>query len=356
MALLFLESFDHHVTADLLLKWTSQNSGGSSAGINAGTGRRSSAAYQMGQDTWGLNKSLTVSGTTFIGGCAYKASLISANTPCIIACCDGGVGTNLNGAQVSLHVKSDGKLEVRRGGFYGTVLGTSSSTVLTIDTYIYLEMKVVVHNSAGTVDVRADGVLIPGLSALTGLDTQQSASTQWTMATFGHGGTSSTSMTVSFDDIYVCDGSGSDNNDFLGDIRVDVQFPNANGNSSMSTPSTGTDRYATVDEAAPNSDTDYNTLAAANDKDTLGVQSLVATGQAILGIQILAYSKKTNAGTATMASVTRHSTTDYDGATVAVGTTYNYVVRQVYDTNPGTSAQWTEADFNAAEFGYKRIA
>jgi hypothetical protein len=29
---------------------------------------------------------------------------------------------------------------------------------------------------------------------------------------------------------------------------------------------------------------------------------------------------------------------------------------QVQPTNPGTAAQWIEADFNAAEFGYKRVS
>ena len=65
--------------------------------------------------------------------------------------------------------------------------------------------------------------------------------------------------------------------------------------------------------------------------------------------------KKTDAGVCTVAPVIRHSGVDYPGAAITPGTSYAYGLA-IAATNPGTSAAWTEAGFNAAEFGYKRVS
>jgi hypothetical protein len=65
--------------------------------------------------------------------------------------------------------------------------------------------------------------------------------------------------------------------------------------------------------------------------------------------------EKTDAGAATLAPVIRHAGVDYPGADLSPGTTYAYGL-QIAQVNPGTGASWTEAHFNAAEFGIKRTA
>jgi hypothetical protein len=85
------------------------------------------------------------------------------------------------------------------------------------------------------------------------------------------------------------------------------------------------------------------------------VQDAPVAGAAIYGVQHCLNLKKMDAGTCTVAPVIRHSSTDYVGANLSPGTTYAYGL-QIAATNPGTSAAWTETDFNNAEFGYKKTS
>ena len=59
-----------------------------------------------------------------------------------------------------------------------------------------------------------------------------------------------------FDDLYVCDGSGSVNNDFLGDVRVVTVRPNGAGGSTQWTPDSGSN-YARVNETISGEDSNY---------------------------------------------------------------------------------------------------
>jgi hypothetical protein len=342
MALLFIDGADHYVTADRLLKWTGQT--GSNVTINATGGRRGSQSIRplFGH---GLEMTLTPTGATCIVGFAWRSNPLATGEMLRIS--DPTV------QHISLLSATGGALEVRRGTASGTVLGTSATGLLVANTYVYVEIKVLIDDVVGTVEVRLNGSASPVL-LLTSQDTRNAGTAGWTRVALHNA--QSGSPTVDYDDVYMCDANGSAPwNTFLGDVRVDVQYPNANGANVGSTPSTGTDRYATVDETLPNGDTDYNTIVTVGAKDTLGLANLTATGASLLGIQTLLSAKKTDAGTGSVCPVLRHSTTDYDGTSVALTTGYTYV-RQVYQTNPGTSTQWTEADFNALEVGYKRTA
>ena len=110
-----------------------------------------------------------------------------------------------------------------------------------------------------------------------------------------------------------------------------------------------------VDETTPDDDTTYNSTATVNHVDTHVVQDAPVVGATLYGVQVCVSTKKSDAGAGALAPVVRHSGTDYAGTAVNIGTGYGYVT-QVYGQNPGTSAAWVEADFNAAEFGYKRTA
>jgi len=63
--------------------------------------------------------------------------------------------------------------------------------------------------------------------------------------------------------------------------------------------------------------------------------------------------RKFDVGAAQLAGVTRVAGADYVSAPQSPGTTYN-VARFQFPLNPATSAPWTVADYDAAEFGYKK--
>lgn len=342
MALLFMDGADHYATADLYNKWTNFWGGGANLSINATAGRRGGGALQGLNDSRGPEKTVTTASDTCIVGFAYKSAALPGGTVEFIHISDSSV------QHITVNITVAGLFEVRRGATFGTVLGTSS-VGLTAGIYTYVEVKVKISDTVGTVEIRLNGSATPILN-LTGQDTRNGGTAGWSRV----GVAPSINSTGYIDDLYIADAAGSLNNDFLGDVRVDAHYPTANGNTGNSTPSTGTDRAATVDETAPNT-TDYNTLTAINDKDTLVLANLIPTGSVIKGIQTSAYALKTDAGAASLALVTRSGGTDYDGASVALATAYNYV-NEVRETDPATAAAWTETNFNALEIGYKRTA
>jgi hypothetical protein len=72
----------------------------------------------------------------------------------------------------------------------------------------------------------------------------------------------------------------------------------------------------------------------------------------IFGVQVNMVARKDDAGGRTLRSLTRISSTDYEGMSQNIGTDYRDY-RQIIEQNPNTSATWTESDINGAEFGYK---
>ena len=356
MALLYIDSFDHYATADLAEKWTSTTVSGGTLSIGS-SGRRGSQGLRV---TGPVSVSQCLATQTLApvdaSTCLAGFSLLLSHAPptggyAIFRVADGGT------TQWTLAVLGDFRLQIRQGGVAGTVLATSSATGLATGVAAYLEVKGVIHPSAGTADIRVNGVSV---LAATGLNTRSSANNAWTAVQLGVSTTTGSNLetleTVDYDDLYVLDGSGAAPwNAFLGDCRVDARYPTAEGATIGWTPSTGTDNAATLDETAPNDDTDYNTAAVTSLTDTFVCQDAPVAGAAIYGVQVNLSAKKTESGTCSLASVIRQGTTDLAGPAQDPTTSYAYL-RTVYPTNPHTSAAWTESDFNANEYGYTRTA
>jgi len=258
--------------------------------------------------------------------------------------------------QAFLRVNPSGTVSAYRGNASsggGTLLG-SSSLPLMANVFNYLEIKITIDNSAGVFIVRLNGNPTPILN-LTGQDTQSQATSAWNGLQVGRVSSGGGTQTCRWDDLYVLDGTGSAPwNTFLGDVRVDARLPTGAGTTTGWTPSTGSN-YAAVDDAAPNSDTDYVAATSTPLTDTYVFQDVPVAGSTVLGVQHCIYAKKIDGGTCAIAPVVRHSSTDYVGSDLFPGTSYGYGLL-MQPTNPGTSAQWTESDFNAAEFGVKRTA
>ena len=339
MALKWMDSFDHYATAQATLKYTNFSGG---PVISAGNGRRSTQCLRMTGGTQEITTSFTPGDNTVISGFAYKPNSLAQDV--IIYVMQSG------SRQMSIVLTAAGAIEVRRDNASGTLLGTSAGGVVAAGAYQYIEFKALISTTVGTCTVRVNGVTVVG--PLTSLNNAQAGVSTYTGVKLAGSGTIGQ---CDWDDWYVMDGTGSAPwADFLGDIRVDALMPTAEGATINWTPSTGTDNALTVDEIPPNSDTDYNSSSVTNDIDTLVCPDAPVAGATIFGIQTNIFAKKTDAGTCTIAPVIR-STSDFPQTTVAPGTSYGYFC-EARQTDPNTSAQWTEANFNAAQFGYKRIS
>ena len=336
MALRFIDSCgDYYSTAQLGRKWTANVSGQ----ILAGGGRRAGNALD-GSFARSYSRTIDAQGT-WVVGFAYKYAAAPASDNQIMILLD--VVTE----QVSLRMEaSTGKLKFTRSG---TTLGTVSAAALTTGVEHYIEVKAVIHPSAGTYEVRVDGVAVISGVAQNTRTTANSTADSFRLNTGVSIGA------CMFDDVYMCDGTGATLNDFLGDVRVDAYLPAADGANSGLTPSTGTSHFALVNENPANDDTNYNSSATVGAKDTYDFANMTHTPVSIFGVQVNMTARKDDAGARSVAAVTRSGGADYDGATQGLSTSYTQY-QQIVTLDPNTAAAWTKTALNAAEFGVKVAA
>jgi hypothetical protein len=340
--------------------WSGTIAGGTASNtIQSSQGRHSSSAYRSVQSGLGASyayilRSITPGDASFVIGVAVRTNHIPINASHgenIIGIWDTGV------AQLNLCVLPDYRIRVTRGTHgSATTLATSASPALVINSYYFIEFKGTIHNSTGTIHVLANGVdVIPATGSL---DTQATALAQWTQLFLGHhdassGASGGASFWWEFDDLYVLDTMGSAPcNDLLDDSRVDARYPTGAGTTTQWTPLAGSN-WDNVNESAPDDDTTYNSTDVLDEIDTFVVEDVPTVGSAIYGVQHCLYARKSDAGVASISPIVRHSGVNYPGDDHALSSSYVYKLEQQAE-NPGTAAQWIEADFNAAEFGYKK--
>jgi hypothetical protein len=333
---IFMDSFDHYATGDVLMKWTSANT----MAINA-TGRNGTNGLQLTSQNGYVAKTLDAQSTWRMGAAWQSPSPTDGNAA-IFNLVDSTI------VHIELGCDASGHLAVYRGrrNAGGTVLGVGT-TVLSPNTWYYVELHAVIHDTTGAVTVRLNEV---AEITLTNQDTRNGGNASADIAVVGYG---INFTTTSYDDVYIL--NGSDASAFWGDVRVQSIFPTAEGNSSAWTPSTGTDNSALVDETAPNGDTDYTSSSTTSQKDTFVTSNVTPTSGTVKAVQWLADVRKDDAGARTVCPVYRHSSTDYDGTAQSVLSSYTYL-RETTLLNPGTGSAWTISDVNAAEFGIKLVS
>lgn len=367
MALLFLDSFDHYATADLLRKWTQVPTSAQVTvdPVIGAYGRRSTSGLRCavsGSTTQARCPVVTLpaSGSTF--GCGFAFTPTGAFNDLTTG--TNGASSFANSASNALmavryqgtgmfwiRVNTDGTLSVYSGT---SVLGTSVSAISPGTTY-YVELKVVIHASTGTVDLEVDG------SSWLSLSNQNTGSTAWNEFFLGKCRAGS-AKTWDFDDVYVFDGITSDANnqvvDLLGDVRVDALVPNGVGATSGWTPSGGSplpDNYECIDDATPNDDTDYVSTSTLNAIDTYAFPDAPVVGATVLGIQVCSCERRETVGSSQTAGVLRTGGTDYPATAVGNPSTYAYN-RGLWTLNPSDQSVIDDTDFNAMEFGIKKTA
>lgn len=245
---------------------------------------------------------------------------------------------------ITIRYLATGTIEVRRGGVAGTLLTSASTGILHVGTWNFVEAKVTIADSGGIVEVRVNGSPTP-LINFSG-DTRNNG-TNLTIDRVAIGADGQ----VQLADWYICDGLGSTNNDFLGDVRVHCLQPNANGNYSQLVGSDGnsTDNYLLVDES-PYNTTDYVGSATVGQKDSYGLPDLPAAVSTVFGVQEVAVVAKSDAGAASIKQLLRASGTDYTTSAALLSTSYTELVN-LRETNPATGVAWTPAGVNGAEIG-----
>lgn len=326
MALIFMEGFD---AKDMSLKWNGVGSGGLTTG-RFGTGVATS--YGGYQPTKLLFQELA---QVFMGYAITSSNLTSGFNHGVSILGD-------NGSTVHLSVKMTMTSVELHAGDFGTVLASAPGSYVN-NVWYYVEIWTVLATSGGTCQVRVNGVQVINFTGNT-----MNGGTNTTIDAFRIGSNNS-SVTDTFDDIYICDATGATNNTFLGDVRIQTLVPNGAGSSTLLTPTGSANNWQNVDDI-PDSAATYNSSTIVGNRDTYAMGDVLANTGTIFGIQESMHAYKTDSGSANMKAALKSGATLVYDPTQVLGISNNWSAA-VRETDPNTLAAWTPGGINAVEFG-----
>ena len=240
----------------------------------------------------------------------------------------------------SIGMNDDGEIVYSNNQFstyVNSIVATSVGNVL-VGTWAHIEVRVIFHNSTGSVKIWINGILD---SDTTGIDTI-------------YAGTSCTKFIVLetlsdaehlWGDIVIHNDSAP-----LGDVGVYYIPPDADGVDADFTPSAGIDNYAMVDEIGSDGDTTYNESdGTAGHRDSLengGIADI-----APISVGYLVRARNTAGGAATIIPGIVHSGSEDQGAARTLSESYA-AFEGFMDDVPG-GAGWTLTQIGNAEVSYE---
>jgi len=330
MALLWIDGFDHYSASQSNRMYED----GAISSMSTSIARTGQAANPHYSD-YGLKKYLgTNAGTLIVGFAYYSNNDTYQGWNWLVRFYDGTT------EQCRLERGYEGKLRL-----YGnnTLLAESPPVTYPLKQWCYMEIKIAFGNP-GSYQIRVNARTV-----MSGSGRTTSTANNYANWVGWHGPNADW-----IDDLYICDATGSINNDFLGDVKVVTVYPNADGTNTAWTPSSGTTHYVLVNEAPANDDTNYLYTSAVGATETLNVTDISLAG-VILGVAQFACVRKDDAGTRQASLICRSGGTDYQGAQVSISDSYTYL-KGIWETDPATGNLWTVNGFNAAEFGIQMNA
>lgn len=247
-------------------------------------------------------------------------------------------------AEINLLIQTTGEITVRRAA---TNLFTTTGFQLSTNTEYFIELRVLIDNTNGEVQLLVDGVQRANLGPI---DTQAGSNNFVNTVRFNPGG-----ATWSWDDIYILDTAGSKNNTFLGsDIDVYGLYPDGDGNQNDWTPDTGGTNYTQVDDNPADGDTTYvESDGTVGHEDLYTVDDFAIANKTPLGVQVNHIIRVTT-GSINVVTVARHSSTEDDGTSNSISSTSYTGIQEIYPDVPGGTG-WTVSQIDAAEFGIKVV-
>jgi hypothetical protein len=236
-----------------------------------------------------------------------------------------------------------------------TQLASSANGIVSTGSWFWLEAKVTSGaSSTGVVEVRLNGDTTPIILAEN--VNIPNAFTHVGLYASGNGGNGNFAATVRFDDWVVWDDTDTVNNNFMGDTFVLVSDPDSDAASPNNdfVPSTGSDKFALVDEATPN-DADFITANATNDVQEFGHVALNLPVGAVSAIASQVRAFKTDAGSSEIEVGISSNGQNSMGAGQALATGPT-VRSHIANRNPDGNVPWTQSAAQAARLRMRRSA
>lgn len=241
--------------------------------------------------------------------------------------------------------------------------GDPNFHALQYNRWYYMEIKFLLHASAGAIEFRVDGET---WYSETGLDTIRLSETVVDRFSFssapvepltqeGHG------AIYRITDVYVLTTTGGNETDFLYPWMVDTLYPAAEVVGEQDwIPQSGIDNSAMVDDNPQHDyDSTHNESNTNTDKDRFTTSQVVpeSTFGRVYACQVIAMAKDTlDTAIKTARVVIFENLTEGLGTTRTLTESEWQALWHIFEDNPDTSAAWLMADVEAAEIGYELVS
>lgn len=338
MAVLFRDGFDTYSGAEMGAKWSVINNAtvSSAAARNGAQGMAWNSANGGFYAQWNFPANNT--NTLYLGFAVYPKGASYGTL------CQFYNGTSL---QCDVRLNASGQPYITRNG---TTLVTATAPI-SLNAWHYIEFKLLVASSGGIAELRVDGTVVATFTGntqnVTGGVNNFRLYQGWPTGTNGPW----------FDDLYLLDSSGSNAwlTTYLGDVKIISGLPNANGTTNNWTPNGAASNYECVNETPWDGDTTYVSDATPGDIDLYTFPAISAS--AVYDVCVNLVADKDDTALRTIRGEVRSGGVNYDNGVDFTLTQSSYQNFQAdFPVDPNTSAQWTVAGVNSAQFGAKETA
>jgi len=366
MAILWAESFGKYGLYEKKAQddlWYYLDGVGSGWSLQTSTVRTGTHTITTNWNATYIKRVLGVAATTVgVGFNLWTPSLPSIpNAAPILILRDSSSLTN-----ISLDIQTTGAIQVYRGdnhnGGAGVKIAESTTHCIGTNRFQRVELKAVIHGSTGSVEVRVNGVTVASAS---NVDTHASDAESLGSGTpdpsvsevsFPGRGDLSTAFYPTIDDIVVWDGTGSYNNDFIGDQRVYALAPNGDTAQADWTALSGSG-FSNIDEADPDEDTSYLYAAAPGSPNTLtsefDLENLPVSSGSVAAVIACSRVRKDVAGLVEFQHGLVSGASESKGAVRPCDPVYIFK-EDVFETDPASGVAFTPSDVNSLKIQINR--
>jgi hypothetical protein len=350
MAMRFMDGMDSYGVVDDMRKQYqyTQLSGSAAIVLDATGGPNGTQCMTSGNDALCLVKALpndNSAATDHYVAFWWKSDLVDRVTK-ILHVRSENVNALAND-NIYITTTADNNLSLYR--ITGTLVVTTTTAPLVDGQWHHIEVRFQVSATA-EVDVWVDETLEINE---TGVDTHDEGSLPQSPNAFYFYGQDSKSY---YDDIVIWDDIGTGQMTAqMGKHLIDTLRPEADGNYTDFTLSTGSDHYAVVDDTGTPADTDHAEASTNTNKDSYTYPDAGDTYSSFFAVGVNTFSRGNGSDFRTTKEFLRMSSTDYEGIEATTTPTDDYEHSVSYwDEHPdGVTGNWVFADFNNIETGIK---
>jgi hypothetical protein len=297
-----------------------------------------------GSSNFGMTAELSSTASELFLAFDVLFEALPTTTPSRFVTCMEGTTTHAN-----LALTTSGAIRMRRDT---TQLGSDSTFTFALNVRYRVEMRTVIADTGGLIDVRVDGTSVASVS---NVDTRNGGSgVANRIEIWGMIQSSNIGRTI-YDNLTVNNTTGAAPTSWPGARRIETIFPNGD-DSVQWTPSQGSLNYDLIKDATP----DLLTWVQSNtvgQVDRYDLQDLSGTPTTIDAVQLVTRAGRSDTGARTMRGFIRSGTTKANGATFTpVATPSGQYVRDTWHTDPDTSAAWDAAGVDALKAGVEVVS